>query len=118
MGAPPVDRARVAAVLNSVVDPCSAAAGAPAGLLEMGLVKDVEVAVEGGRAHVEVVLRLTHPSCLMGPLFVESAEQGLLALPGVESAKVSLAADYSWTEEAMSEEYRARLAALRGGGAT
>jgi metal-sulfur cluster biosynthetic enzyme len=101
--------AQVADVLDSVVDPCSAVAGAPAGLADMGLVKHVDI--DG--SHVEVVLRLTHPTCMMGPLFVESVEQGLLALDAVESAKVTLDADYSWTEDSMSERYRKRLAAHR-----
>jgi metal-sulfur cluster biosynthetic enzyme len=101
--------ARVDGVLDSVVDPCSAVAGAPAGLRDMGLVKRVEI--HGGR--VEVVLRLTHPTCMMGPLFMESVKQGLLALPDVEAADVTLDADFSWTEESMSEGYRARLAAHR-----
>ena len=33
----------VRALLNAIVDPCSLAAGAPAGIDEMGLVRDVEV---------------------------------------------------------------------------
>jgi metal-sulfur cluster biosynthetic enzyme len=101
--------AQVQGVLDSVVDPCSAVAGAPAGLRDMGLVKRVEI--DGSR--VEVVLRLTHPTCMMGPLFIESVEQGLLGLESIESAKVTLDADYSWTEESMSEGYRRRLAAHR-----
>ena len=101
--------ARVEEVLDSVVDPCSAVAGAPAGLRDLGLVKRVEIS--GGT--VEVVLRLTHPTCMMGPLFMESVEQGLLALPEVDAATVTLDADFSWTEDAMSEGYRARLAAHR-----
>jgi metal-sulfur cluster biosynthetic enzyme len=105
--------AQVAEVLDSVVDPCSAVAGAPAGLSDMGLVKRVEIASEGEKSRVTVVLRLTHPSCMMGPLFIESVEQGLLALDAVESAEVTLDADYSWTEEDMSDEYRRRLAAHR-----
>jgi metal-sulfur cluster biosynthetic enzyme len=105
--------AQVAEVLDSVIDPCSAVAGAPAGLSDMGLVKRVDIAAEGEKARVTVVLRLTHPSCMMGPLFIESVEQGLLALDAVEYAKVTLDADYSWTEEDMSEAYRGRLAAHR-----
>jgi metal-sulfur cluster biosynthetic enzyme len=101
--------AQVEEVLDSVVDPCSAVAGAPAGLRDMGLVKRVEI----GDGTVEVVLRLTHPTCMMGPLFMESVKQGLLALPAVEAAEVTLDADFSWTEESMSDEYRARLAAHR-----
>lgn len=101
--------AQVEEVLDSVVDPCSAVAGAPAGLRDMGLVKRVEIS----GATVEVVLRLTHPTCMMGPLFMESVKQGLLALPAVNAATVTLDADFSWTEESMSDGYRARLAAHR-----
>ena len=114
MTATPIDLdAQVAAVLDSVIDPCSAVAGAPAGLPDMGLVKHVEIASRGGKTHVTVVLRLTHPTCMMGPLFIESVEQGLLGLDAVESTSVTLDADYSWTEEDMDEAYRRRLAAHR-----
>jgi metal-sulfur cluster biosynthetic enzyme len=106
-------RARITEVLDSVIDPCSGVAGVPAGLRDMGLVKGVAISPEAEGARVEVRLRLTHPSCIMGPLFIESVEHGLLELPGVASARVSIDTDYSWSEEAMEPAYRERLAAHR-----
>ena len=58
-------------------------------------------------AQVEDVLDSVVDPCM------ESVRQGLLALPEVEAADVTLDADFSWTEESMSEGYRARLAAHR-----
>jgi hypothetical protein len=46
-----LDEARVRTTLNTIVDPCSRAAGAPAGIAEMGLVRQIEVHHSpGGRA--------------------------------------------------------------------
>lgn len=105
---------RVEAALNSVVDPCSAAAGAPAGLTEMGLVRGVEVApgVAGGQ-HVSVVIAVTHPGCMMAPVFAVRAERAVSELAGVESVDVDVDAGFQWSEEELSESYRSRLLDVR-----
>ena len=105
---------RVRAALDAIVDPCSAAADVPAGLVEMGLVRDVEVTPgERGGRRVSVVLAVTHPSCMMAPLFLRDAERAVGGLAGVESVDVVLDADFEWTEEDLADEYRSRLLASR-----
>lgn len=105
---------RVEAALNSVIDPCSAAGGAPAGLTDMGLVRGVELApgVAGGQ-HVSVVIAVTHPACLMAPVFAVRAEQAVSELPGVESVEIDLDSEFQWTEEHLTDEYRSRLLDVR-----
>jgi metal-sulfur cluster biosynthetic enzyme len=101
--------AAVRAALNEIIDPCSRAAGEPAGLVDMGLVRRVEV--QGAR--VEVTLALTEPTCLMGFPFVRSARERLSALPGVEQVDVSLDPSFEWTPADLSPAYAARLARRR-----
>ena len=99
----------VRAALNEIIDPCSRAAGEPAGLVDMGLVRRVEV--HGAR--VEVTLALTEPTCLMGFPFVRSARDRLAELPGVEHVDVSLDPSFEWTSAELSPAYAARLARRR-----
>jgi metal-sulfur cluster biosynthetic enzyme len=102
-------RRRVEEAVDSVVDPCSAAAGMPAGLAEMGLVQAVDVS--GG--DVSILLRVTHPSCFVAPLFLRWVEEAVAAVPGVASVRVRLAEETDWTPADMSPAYRARLAEHR-----
>jgi metal-sulfur cluster biosynthetic enzyme len=101
--------ADVRAALNEIVDPCSVAVGAPAGMDDMGLIRDV--AVEDGR--VTVSIGLTEPMCLMGPAFVRSAEERLSALEGVGDVEVSLSSGLDWTPARMSASYAERLELVR-----
>lgn len=108
---------RIAAVrraLDGIVDPCSAAAGEPLGLVDMGVVD--EVAVEGGT--VRVRLLPTSPGCLYTPVFQEEIERRLGALDWCGRVEVSFApADAVWDEGRIAPAARERLqrrrAALR-----
>jgi metal-sulfur cluster biosynthetic enzyme len=102
-----IAEADVRAALNEIVDPCSRAAGAPAGLADMGLVRRIDV--HDGGSRVEVVLALTEPTCLMGFPFMRSARDRLAALPGVERVEVSLDPAFEWTPAELSPAYAARL---------
>lgn len=108
-----IDEARIWATLNSIVDPCSRAAGAPAGIAEMGLVRQLEVHHNPGGASVRVVIGVTEPGCLMGAAFVNDAHNLLQALPGVAEVHVSMDHAFDWTPEDMSPAYQARLDQLR-----
>jgi metal-sulfur cluster biosynthetic enzyme len=93
-----VTASEVRDLLNTIVDPCSVAAGAPAGLADMGLVRTVEV----DDHTVSVRIGLTEPGCMMGASFVVRARELLAAQPGVEAVTVEL--------------YERRLVALRARG--
>jgi metal-sulfur cluster biosynthetic enzyme len=103
----------IRAALDEIVDPCSRAAGAPAGLDEMGLVREVRIERRPAGAHVGVVLALTEPTCLMGIPFVKSARERLAAIDGVAEVDVSLAAGFEWTPARLSPAYAARLERMR-----
>jgi metal-sulfur cluster biosynthetic enzyme len=100
--------------LNSIIDPCSVTAGAPAGLVEMGLVREarVEVLEQGGfRAHVRICV--THPFCLMAAVFLNEVEKRLRTLPDLKELDVSMDSSTLWTPDLMSPEYRVRLDSVR-----
>ena len=107
-----IDEIRIC--LNGIVDPCSITAGAPAGLVDMGLVSKAEIEPrdEGGlRAVIEI--GITHPFCMMAGVFLNEVRQRVGALDGIEEVVVSLDSDTVWTPALMTEDYRARLANVR-----
>jgi metal-sulfur cluster biosynthetic enzyme len=108
-----VTESQVRAALNEIVDPCSAAAGAPAGLEEMGLVREVEISAGPRGARVRVTIGLTQPLCLMGIPFLKSARERLSAMRGVAQVDVSLASGIDWTPAQMAPRYRDRLERVR-----
>jgi metal-sulfur cluster biosynthetic enzyme len=108
-----LDAARVWTILNTIVDPCSRAAGAPAGIADMGLVRQLEVQQSPEGASIRVVIGVTEPGCLMGAAFVNDARQLLQALPGVAEVQVSMDLAFDWTPADMAPAYQARLEQLR-----
>jgi metal-sulfur cluster biosynthetic enzyme len=105
--------ARITGLLNTVIDPCSAAAGAPAGLVDMGLIRELDVDDRAEGAAVTVVVRVTHPSCFMAPLFLAQVQNLLGELPEVAAVDASLDTGFDWTPADMSDGYRERLARHR-----
>ena len=108
-----LDEARIWSTLNTIIDPCSRAAGAPVGIAEMGLVRQIEVQNSPGGASIRVVIGVTEPGCLMGAAFVNDARKRLQALPGVAEVQVSMDHAFDWTPADMSPAYQARLEQLR-----
>lgn len=86
--------------LDDVVDPCSEARGTDISIVEMGLLKSVEI--DDGTVHIE--LRITSPSCMMVGYFIEQAEERVGTLPGVEEVTLKTDAGLSWREEMISKE--------------
>jgi metal-sulfur cluster biosynthetic enzyme len=106
MAAPQDLRARTIEAINQIVDPCSAGIGAPTGLFDMGLVKEVEI----NDGSVAVELLTTSPFCLYVGHFEEEVARRVGALPGVRSVNVTIVHRTMWDESLMSEAARARLA--------
>jgi len=90
--------------LDEIVDPCSEARGTDISIVEMGLLKRIEV--DGGSVHVE--LRITSPSCMMVGYFIEQANERVGDLQGVEEVTLSTDAGLSWRDEMMSEDAKER----------
>lgn len=105
--------AEIMDVLNQIVDPCSVAAGLPAGLVDMGLVETVSVKPGPAGARVSVSLLTTHPFCMMGAVFISEATERLRALGGVGDVEVMLEGRSTWTPDRMSPGYAERLGSRR-----
>jgi metal-sulfur cluster biosynthetic enzyme len=108
-----VTAAEVRARLNAIVDPCSLAAGAPAGIDEMGLVREVDVEATPSGAVIRVRIGLTEPGCMIGASFVARAHECLESLPGVARVEVALEHDCDWSPEDLDPSYARRLHAVR-----
>jgi metal-sulfur cluster biosynthetic enzyme len=96
-----------------VIDPCSAAAGAPAGLVEMGLIRELDIAEGKEGLVVKVVVQVTHPSCFMAPFFLAQVQNMVQEVPEVAAVNASLDTSYDWTPADMSEAYTECLAQYR-----
>jgi metal-sulfur cluster biosynthetic enzyme len=99
----------IAAALHTVIDPCSAATGAPLNLLEMGLVRRVER--NGSRVVVD--LRLTSPICWNAAPMREAVERAVGALPDVDSVVCNADHGLDWTPANMTSAAKQRLQLIR-----
>jgi len=108
-------RTSVLEVLNSIIDPCSAASAIPAGLVDMGLIRRLTLEPrEGARWRCRIELCVTHAFCMMTGIFVNEIERRLGAMEALAEVAVDLDCSTIWTEELMSHHYRSRLQELRG----
>jgi metal-sulfur cluster biosynthetic enzyme len=90
--------------LDDIIDPCSEARGTDISIVEMGLLKEIEV--DDSAVHIE--LRITSPSCMMVGYFIEQATERIGGLPGVEEVTLSTDAGLSWRDDMMAGEAMAR----------
>lgn len=90
-------------LLETVMDPCSVAAGRPVSIVAMGLVTDITT--QG--SNITLTLRTTFPGCTMAPKFAEAAEEQLCTLPGVETVEVVIDPTFTWSPDQARPEARA-----------
>jgi metal-sulfur cluster biosynthetic enzyme len=108
-----ITESAIRATLNTIIDPCSSAAGCPAGLDEMGLVRAVEIRDVPAGADVRVVIGVTEVGCLMSAPFATEAYKRLHALSGISAVTVELDLAFDWDPDDMSPDYQQRLQAHR-----
>ncbi|MCX7869646.1 MAG: iron-sulfur cluster assembly protein, partial [Terrimicrobiaceae bacterium] len=91
--------------LKTVYDP-----EIPVNVVDLGLIYDCRIETnEAGGSSVLVKMTLTAPGCGMGPAIAADARSRLLALEGVEDARVELVWDPPWNQSMISEEGRMKL---------
>jgi metal-sulfur cluster biosynthetic enzyme len=95
---------QVMAVLHEIVDPCSLATSHPLSIVDLGLIRKVDV--DGGE--VRVVMGTTGPGCLYYPDLASSIHRTIESLPGVSQADVELDTTFVWGPEAMAPDARQR----------
>jgi metal-sulfur cluster biosynthetic enzyme len=77
----------------------------PVNIVDLGLIYGVEIVDQ----KVDVKMTLTAQGCGMGGYIASEAEQKLLELAGVETAKVEVVWDPPWDPSMMSPEARRTL---------
>ena len=97
----------VVASLREIVHLCSAATGVPLSIVDMGLVRQVEI--DGDEVRVE--LRLTSPLCHQVPYYLMEIERLVGALDGVRSVTCDYDLGLEWTPALISPAASGRLAA-------
>lgn len=96
--------------LNQIIDPCSAATGVPIGLVDMGIVRKIEIQGD----IVTISLLPTFGGCLYVPLFEDEIRTRLEALDWCRAVQfVALTGREIWTEDLMHSGARTRLARSR-----
>ena len=99
------------AILDEVIDPCSAGMGVPVGLVTMGLIKELDIVdLPSGGKRVQVLLRLTSPCCMMAPRFAIEAKAKLELLPEVAEVKFDVCPKIDWDPSHMKKAFREKLA--------
>lgn len=92
--------------LERVYDPCSVATRSPLNIVDMGLVRSVDVDED---ANVTVSICPTSPSCMLMASITEGAENELTGVEGVGEVKVTIDSAFFWTPEAMTAKGVAEL---------
>jgi metal-sulfur cluster biosynthetic enzyme len=108
-----LSEADVGAARDAVLDPCSVVAGAPAGLVQMGLVRSLELSEAESGATIRVRIGVTEPGCLMGASFAAQARAQLERLDGVAHVEIELDHANDWMPGDMDRDYQRRLDAMR-----
>ncbi|WP_367045414.1 metal-sulfur cluster assembly factor [Streptomyces sp. Je 1-332] len=103
---------QVAEALQEVYDPCSQSWQRPMSLVDLGLVRAVEVD-DTGRALVRI--SLTAPFCMAVPVITRSIERKVGEVPGITGVRVELDGATLWRPELMTDRGRELLAAAREG---
>jgi metal-sulfur cluster biosynthetic enzyme len=79
------------------------------GILELGLVYDITTEGENGE-NVNVMMTLTSPMCPVGPMFMQSVKDHVLAIEGVKNANVEITFTPPWDPATMaSDDVKAML---------
>jgi metal-sulfur cluster biosynthetic enzyme len=92
--------------LERVYDPCSVATRSPLNIVDMGLVRTVDVD-EG--SNVTVSICPTSPSCMLMASITEGAENELTKVEGLGEVTVKIDSAFFWTPEAMTAKGSAEL---------
>ncbi len=102
----PYEEEKVWAQLRNCYDP-----EIPVNIVDLGLVYSLEAEddTDAPGKRISVKMTLTAPGCGMGPSLAADAEQRILTVPGVSSARVEVVWDPPWGPERISEAGRERL---------
>ncbi|MFN2589566.1 MAG: metal-sulfur cluster assembly factor [Actinomycetota bacterium] len=92
------------AAINEVIDPCSRFNGSHLGLVDLGMVKDVDV--HGSSA--TITLLLDDPVC-MYTFIIQKEIREALAKRGIDHVEIRVCGDEIWTTDRLSHVAAVRL---------
>lgn len=82
-------------------------------IVSMGLIYDVEIRQQNGRAHISILYTLTTPGCPLASVFPTMMAQAFMGITSdfdpQRDFSLELTFDPPWTTELMSEEAKAEL---------
>ncbi len=90
--------------LKTVYDP-----EIPVNIVDLGLVYDCQVSDSDDTTTVDIKMTLTAPGCGMGPTIAADARSRILAIGGIDDARVDLVWDPPWNQDMISEEGKMKL---------
>jgi len=73
------------------------------GILDLGLVYDITAEGANGE-DVTVMMTLTSPMCPVGPMFMQSVKDHVLAIDGVKTANVEITFTPPWDPHTMASD--------------
>jgi metal-sulfur cluster biosynthetic enzyme len=100
---------RIRDAANRIPDPCGMAQGLSVGMLDMGLIREIEVRQSEKHWDVTVRARVTSPDCLHFVYFERELRAAVAAIPEIRFFSVEWDGGYDWTPESMSEAIRTRM---------
>jgi metal-sulfur cluster biosynthetic enzyme len=87
-------KSAVQEALQAVSDPCSLQTSTPMSIVDMGLVREVDI---GDGGDVKIKLAVTSPGCTLFPSFARAASERICAIPGVASVEVEVDPAILWS---------------------
>ena len=105
--------ALVRGVANEVYDPCGLAQGVSIGIVDLGLIRGLNVERLEGGWEVSLRIRLTSPGCFYFFYFQREIRDRLKAVPQIRSLNIEWDEVLDWTPEKMSEWAHLKLKAHR-----
>ena len=100
-------------VANDIPDPCGLAQGVTIGLVDMGLIRKVDVQPVDEGWDVAIRIRLTTPGCFYFLYFEREIRRRLAASGHIKSLHIEWDPEFDWTPDDLSETARLQLAQRR-----
>lgn len=95
---------------NLVYDPCGMAQGLSLGMVDMDLIRDIEVQQTTDNAwDVTLRVRLTSPDCMYFIYFEQEIHRQLKAFPEIKTFKIEWDKNFDWTPDNLNQAARSQI---------
>lgn len=104
---------RILAAANQILEPCGLAQGLSVGMVDMGLIRGVDVEHRDSGWSVRVRARVTSPDCLHFVYFERELRAAITEILEVAEINIEWTDGSDWTPDEMSDSLREQLKARR-----